>query len=312
MWKLISLENRFATVQDVFTTPYIVSLCKRYFKDTRKQNNWKLIRNRRVSEYYAYLLHEIFSDRYKMQDFLMFMREQLLVNNEWENVLMDFDIADIQLCIHTFIDLHFRLEETTPGPRLRADMETLSCIDAMKKSLADILIDADENINSITTRSERRMLTETLDRGIFPINSMWDISVYCSDGNDGGYITHSLITQEPIEVDRLWTHLHPWYEIINLVWENLSRNELLERKEILQWYLDFHLDERKTLKADEADDFIDLYDKWLEGCPDYNPEPWIHINDQEGGRWFYAFKEYLEDAISQIERKAMRADLAIV
>jgi hypothetical protein len=56
------------------------------------------------------LLHGIFSDTQKFQDFLGFLREEMLVNNKWENIRNKYTKEELEFLLHSLMEIHYKLE----------------------------------------------------------------------------------------------------------------------------------------------------------------------------------------------------------
>ena len=160
------------------------------------------------------------------------------------------------------------------------------------------------------------MLRHTMENGIFPINNFWDISGYIGKWNIWS-ITYSFISWEIVEVDRFWNNVFPWTQILDIECSNSPREEIIERKNQLERFLEitramlWNSWEEIIIEWEEFEDLCYLRDIWLWDQEDYrdNAQDPLLREKQKFGKRFITF---LEESIQSFERKASRATLELI
>jgi len=308
---IINAERDFCLVEDIFKNTYFLRFVKKYFKDTKTQNNGRLIVDRKITPYYAYLLDNIFWEERKFLDFMSFLRDEHLVDGMYEKLHEIFSREEIMSTLLSFSDLHYRVLKDSWDRLLPVDIQISNFQDAILKRTGEVVSAASETYQEISNTNQKQSLDELLERWAMPISNRWDILWYIS-GSANGYDVATFISWETMKVDKLGNNLNPWYEVVDIVWTELTREQQIERRNLLELYHKFHFEVPGEYHKDDVYEYQELYSVWLEGIEDYNPQEWVHISQQENPVWHQEFGIYLEVSMKKLDRQIMRADLTVI
>lgn len=318
---IINMKNQgysspeyFASLEKIFIHPEFSRLCRKYFLACKLQNNGPLIRQWKITDYYTFLLHGIFSDTQKFQDFLGFLREEMLVNNKWETIRNKYTKEELEFLLHSLMEMHYKLEGD--NMELGVSNRITYFREVMQIKIWEVISSAVENFPQAWWNNQCKMLRHTMENGIFPINNFWDISGYIGKWNIWS-ITYSFISWEIVEVDRFWNNVFPWTQILDIECSNSPREEIIERKNQLERFLEitramlWNSWEEIIIEWEEFEDLCYLRDIWLWDQEDYrdNAQDPLLREKQKFGKRFITF---LEESIQSFERKASRATLELI
>lgn len=250
MNKVIKGKTHCDNIGDCFRNRFIIRFIKEWnnIKNDEKLLIWseksrsKTWNKKKFSPEFYEFIRSIFENRSSMNDFLDYIREQILSNSKLKsNIDKEFGVNDLVKIILAFDELNDQL----------STIEKLTVWSVFKTRISEIVWAANTRPSHFQDEEEQEVdysltqlqwLRGAIVNWVMPISSRWEILLYI-DHDKWRYMMSKLGNSEIVYVDKNWNRLDQNNELITIKTEKRldSREDVMRSLLVFEQVYDYHI-----------------------------------------------------------------------